>query len=41
METPMTNQGLKEILEGVAKVFQIKLEEVSIGKTVVSGPESS
>jgi hypothetical protein len=31
METPVTNQGLKGILERVAKMFQAKLEEVSTG----------
>ncbi|XP_078166327.1 uncharacterized protein LOC144560982 [Carex rostrata] len=40
MGTPVTSQELKEILEGVARVFQTKLEENS-SRTVVAAPESA
>jgi hypothetical protein len=39
METPVTSQDLKEIIEGMVKIFQAKLEENSSDKTIsVSDP---
>ncbi|XP_020275173.1 uncharacterized protein LOC109849718 [Asparagus officinalis] len=40
MGTPVTSQELKEILEGVARVFQTKLEE-NPSRSVVAVPESA
>jgi hypothetical protein len=39
METCVTSQELKEIMEGMARIFQAKLEDNSSSKTVsVSDP---
>jgi hypothetical protein len=34
MKTPVTSQELKEIMEGMTRIFQAKLEENSSGKTI-------
>jgi hypothetical protein len=34
MKIPVTSQELKEIMEGMTRIFQVKLEDNSSGKTV-------
>jgi hypothetical protein len=39
MKIPVTSQELKEIMEGMTRIFQVKLEDNSSGKTVsISDP---
>jgi hypothetical protein len=39
MKIPVTSQKLKEIMEGMTRIFQVKLEDNSSGKTVsISDP---